>query len=253
MRDTRVIGFLRIVLPLSIMFSLLLICTVAFAQAPPAGAPPPPPSPEEAAKIWALQAADVAKSIGLTPELSTKLSDAYKAARESYSAAMDALRGQGQEARRDFGKMRELGVAEKGKFGEVLKGFLDADQTAKVLATLGSFNRRWDSMVSALMGMGLDEASMSKAMGLVTGYVAESDKIMQGVTEGGDFQAVREKAQALREKLDTDMGTVLSPEQVTKWKEATAMRGRQPRLPGGAPAPGAIAPGAPAPAPKPAE
>ena len=247
MRDSRASDLLRIVLPLALLLTLSLFSTSAFSQ-PPAGAPPAPLSPEETAKIWALQAADVAKSIGLTPELSTKLTDAYKAARESYSAAMDALRGQGQEARRDFGKMRELGVAEKGKFGEVLKGFLDADQTAKVLATLGSFNRRWDSMVSTLMGMGLDEASMSKAMGLVTGYVAESDKIMQGVTEGGDFQAVREKAQALREKLDTDMATVLSAEQMTKWKEATAMRGRQPRLPGGAPAPGA-----PAPAPKPAE
>jgi hypothetical protein len=141
----------------------------------------------------------------------------------------------------------EVNQAEKAKFETALKGFLNPEQTTKALATLGSFSRRWDPMVEALDGMNLEEKKKAEAMKLVADAVAESDKAMQAAMASGDRESVRDTMTKLREKLDADMGKILSAEQMTKWTEATAMRGGRGRSAGGQPAP---APEAPKPAAK---
>jgi hypothetical protein len=203
------------------------------AQPPAPGGTPP--SPEKMAKAWALEAKTVAQDLGLPAELTAKLVDAYKAARESQMAAVAAKLGQGR-GQRDFAAIREVAQAEKAKFETALKGFLNPEQTTKALAVLGTFNRRWDLMAAALDGMNLDEKKMAEAMKLVAGYVAESDKAMQAAMASGNRESMRETGTKLKEKLDGDMAKILSAEQMTKWNEATARRGG-PGRPGGQPAP----------------
>ena len=223
--------------------ALVLCCIGAIAQPPAPGATPP--SPEKMAKVWTMEAKSIAQSLSLSAELTTKLVDAYKAARESQMAAIRAKQTPGE--RPDFRQMMEVNQAEKAKLEAALKGFLNPEQTTKALATLGTFGRRWDPMVEALDGMNLDEKKKADAMKLVADAVAESDKAMQAAMASGDRESVRETMTKLREKLDADMAKILSAEQMTKWTEATAMRGGRGRSGGQQPAP---APEAPKPAAK---
>lgn len=204
---------------------VLVFSGVVFAQ---------PPGPERNEKAWELQAKCVAKDLELSDELSGKLVEAYKAARGSHSAAVAQLRGQQTGGGRgDMRAYQEANQAERAKFETALEGFLNEDQTAKVLATLGLFNWRWDSMVTALDGMNLDEKANAEAMKIVAAHVAESGKAMSEARASGDMESARETNRKLREKLDADLSKVLNAEQMAKWTEATAMRGR-----GGAGRPG---------------
>lgn len=212
----------------------LVFCCLGVGAQPPAagggpgggpGGPGGPGALERNEKAWEIQANSVAKSLSLSADQTTKLVKAYKEARESYIKAFEALRGE-QGSQRDRGKFMEVGKAEKAKFEAAIKGFLKPEQLSAALSSLGSFNRRWDSMVMALDGMKLDEKKMAEAMKLVIDFVVEQDKLMQTMASGGDFQAMREKMRPLREKLDTDMAKVLSADEMTKWTEATQMRGR---------------------------
>jgi len=218
--------------------ALMFCCIGAVAQE--AGRGGAAPNPEQNQKAWEMEAKAAAQSLKLSAELTTKLVDAYKAARESQMAAARAKMEQSGGGRPDFRALMEVNQAEKAKLETALKGFLNPEQTTKALAPLGTFNRRWDPMVTALGGMSLDEKTMTEAMKLVMDYIVESDKIMQAAAASGGFEAVREKAGSLREKLDADMAKVLPAEQMAKWKEATARRGGQGRRseqPAGQPAP----------------
>jgi hypothetical protein len=133
--------------------------------------------------------------------------------------------------RRDLSGMMEIAKAERAKFETAVKAFLTPEQTAKAALTLGSLSRQWDRLSDALDGLGLDDKTKAAGMKLLADYAAESDKAMQAA--GNDREGMREKNRALKEKLDADMGKVLSPEQLTKWTEATAMRGGRGRGQGG--------------------
>jgi len=233
---------------------LVLGCLGAVAQPPAPGGP----GLERNDKAWEMEAKCVAQEIALSAELTTKLVDAYKTARDSYMTAAREAMGEGGQ--RDYSKIIELNKTQAAKLETALKGFLKPDQTTKAMASLGTFNRQWDRMVTVLDGMKLDEKANTTAMKSVTEFVVESGKVRQAAVAGGDFQSLREKTAPLREKLDADLAKVLSAEQVTKWKEETAMRrggggggGRGPGQPPAPPAPPA-APAAPAapPAAKPA-
>jgi len=226
---------------------LMLCCIGAVAQAPAPGGPPL--GLEKNEKAWDLEAKTIAQDLGLSAELTTKLAQAYKAARESNIAAIRAKMEQSGGDRRNFAAMREVSLAERAKLETALKGFLNPEQTTKAIATLGTFSRRWDPMVTSLDGMNLEEKKKTEAMKLVAGYVAESDKAMQAAAASGDFQSVRDQMGKLKEKLDADLAKLLSAEQMTKWQEETAMRRGGQRREGGPPPASAPAP-APAPAAK---
>jgi hypothetical protein len=229
--------------------SLVLCCTGAFAQGRGPGGSPG--FLEKNEKAWEMEAKTVAQGIGLAAEPSKKLLDAYKAARESHIAALREAMGQG--GRPEPGKRMEVNKAEAAKFETALKGVLKPEEVTKAMASLGTFNSRWDRMVTVLDGMNLEEKPKTEAMKLVEQHVVESGKAMQAAAASNDFQSIREKSMQLREKLDADLAKVLSAEQMTKWKEETAMRGGAGR--GAGPGPGGpppAAPPAPPAAPKPA-
>ncbi len=209
----------------------VLFCTLAAflvaaclgAAAQPGGGRGEGPSPEMMTKAQTLEAATVAQSLSLPADKATKLAEAYKAARESHMTAMRAVMKPGE--RPDFEAMQGVTKAEAAKFETAVKAFLNPEQTATVLATLGTFNRRWDRMVLTLDGMGLAEKPKTDAMKLVMDNVAESGKAMQAMSGSTDREAMRAQQQKTREKLDTELAKVLSADQMTKWKAETAMRG----------------------------
>ena len=146
------------------------------------------------------------------------------------------------------GAIREVMTAERGKLETALKAFLTPEQATQAGSILGTFNPRWDMMVNALDGMGLEEKVKADAMKAVTGFVAESAKAREAA--GDDRNAARAKTMELREKLDGELGKILSADQLAKWKESTAFRrggggGARRDSPGDAPAAGAPAAGAP--------
>ena len=195
-------------------------------------------SPEISAKCWDLEAKFVAADLGLSAEQAGKVAEVYKAARQGHQAAMQAKMTPGQ--RPDFGAMMEVNKAERAKLEAALKGLLTPEQAGQAIASLGSFNRRWDPMVATLDGMNLDEKTKSAAMKLVLGFVVESDKALQAMVAPKDFQVMRDTSRKLKENLDAEMAKALSAEQATKWQEATGFHGGQnaPRR-GAPPAPGA--------------
>jgi Spy/CpxP family protein refolding chaperone len=196
----------------------------AFAQGRP-GAGPGVRSVQNVERAWELQAKGVAAELALTPELTGKLVDAYKAARQNHAKALQAGLQESGAERRDIDTFRKVNDAEKVKFEAAVKEFLTPEQTAKAVTTLGSFNRRWDRLVAVLDTLKLDEASLSKAMTRVAAYAAESDQVMRAAMEKDDFESARGDMTKLREKLDTDLAGILTPEQLAVWKETTAMRG----------------------------
>jgi Spy/CpxP family protein refolding chaperone len=199
----------------------LILCPLALAQQ--GGAGPGAISPEKAAKIWAMEAQTVASQLNLNAEQTQKLVDAYKTARQSQ---LEEIRSKMGEAGQDRTAFVEINKAQRAKLETALNGFLKADQTAKAMPTLGSFSRRWDVMVATLDEMNLDEQKKGEAMKLVADYAAESGKLMESAMAGGGGQNVREQMVQMKDKLDASLAKVLTPEQLTKWKEGTARRGR---------------------------
>lgn len=184
---------------------------------------PPAVVAERDAKVWEAQAKTVAADLALSGEQTTKLVEAYAAARESHATAAGAVAGPAE--RPDPQKMKEVTQAERAKFESALKAFLDEKQREQALLTLGSFFRRWDGMVEVLGEMDLAEEVREKALKRTAAYVAEWNKAMEAARASEDRESMREKANALKEKLDADMAALLSREQMAKWADATDKRG----------------------------
>jgi hypothetical protein len=80
-------------------------------------------------------------------------------------------------------------------------------------------------MTAVLSEMKLDPKVEAQAMDAVAAYTSESTAAMMAQPAPADREALRAKSQQAREKLDTEMAKILSPEQLAKWKESTARRG----------------------------
>jgi hypothetical protein len=193
-------------------------------------------SPEEAQAVWALQATHVAGKLELSKEQTTKLVDANKKARESYVAAIRAAM---EEARENadpddrgamYRAMREvrdkLTKAETDKLAKAVGAFLDKDKTKEAVKHLGVFSGSLDGMVNVIAGLKLDKAKQAKALDIVYASVAESTAALAKARASGDMETMRDVYTEQRAKLNEAMGKVLSEEQMTKWTEATARRGR---------------------------
>jgi Spy/CpxP family protein refolding chaperone len=205
------------------------LCVAAWsmgaAAQPPGGGPGRDQSPEETAKAIELEAKTVAQILSLNEEQTGKLVEAYKASRESQRAALQRGGGGGRGNWEERAKAVE---AEREKLATALKGFLSQEQTDKAMTYLGgsTMGRGWDRMVLLLDGMELEDAKKKEALARVAEYVVESNKAMEEARAASSFDGIREKMQASKTKLDEDLGKILSAEQLAKWKEGTAMRGR---------------------------
>lgn len=197
-------------------------------------------SPEQQATVWEAQARTAAKVAALGDDETTKLVEAYAAARKSHGEATQGMFGQGGRGGGGGGAMMEvmqLGQTKASEFAATVKEFLSEDQAAKVLPSLGSFNfqvaRQWDRMVAVVGRMELDEAKHGQALGLVNTFAADAAKASDDAISSGDFQSIRTASQEAKTKLDGKMAGVLSEEQLATWNEATQQRRRGGRGGGG--------------------
>jgi hypothetical protein len=206
----------------------------------------PPNGPEKNDKAVGIEVKAVAQSLNLSPEMAAKLEEAYKASRQSFLEARRDAHKPGERV--DFGKMREIAKAEREKFGDNVKGFLTSEQATKVVSVLGASARLMDPLAVTLDEMNLDDSTKAAAWKLVFDYVEATDGVMQAAQAANDFQALRDKGLAIKEKLDTDMASLLPPDKAAKWKETSARFGGQRPIRGGEHGPGQP----PIPAPRPA-
>lgn len=185
----------------------------------------PQMSPEQAAKVYDAQAKTVAKQLSLSDEETGKLAAAYKAARESYAAEMRKLREEAAGGGGNPMARLELTGSERAKLETALKEFLSGEKLDKAMASLGTFNNQGDAAVNALLEMNLEPEKLDKTLVIVDGYTAASGKAMDDAIAAMDFQSLRASNQELRAKLETDLATVLTAEQLEEFKSKTARRG----------------------------
>lgn len=211
--------YLLAVLP--VFCALLLGALPALAQPPVGGGP----SPAERQKLWAAEATSVAQIMGLPADQTQKLVDEYKAARESHGTAMRAQMEKGGRGEGARAAMMETTKTERAKLETALKGFLKPEQTTQALASLGTFNRRWDSMAGAIESMGLDPKVKGEVEKLVVQYVSESWAAMEKAVTAGNMESMRDTFRQNRDKLDAAVAKLMTPEQAAQWKEKTSFQG----------------------------
>ncbi len=180
-------------------------------------------APEKAQAAWTLAVRGVANELSLSKEATSKLNDAYKAARESYQKAMEELRGTGAGG---FEGFQDLTVRERGKLETALKGFLSDKQAAMAMEPLGTFNSEWDRMLDVLADFKLGNKNLFMALTLISTYVVDYSKAVSAAMASQDFQSMRTARETHKATLDSGIAEVLSKEQLATWNEATAPRRR---------------------------
>ncbi|MCA3004505.1 MAG: hypothetical protein LW650_08480 [Planctomycetaceae bacterium] len=207
-------------------------------------------SPEKAKAAWGAQAAAVAARLGLNEGEGKALAEAYVAARESHGkAAEEARRGMMERNREGGGggggpgggdreqmreraqeglrAMAELNKKEQEKFAKALEGKVAADKAASAVAVLGTFNRQYDVMTDALVGLKLEAGKQQQAMEVVERFVAAQEKARPAAGGEGDREGAREAMTAARNSMREEMAKVLSADEMKKFEETLpGARGR---------------------------
>lgn len=178
--------------------------------------------PEKAQAAWTLAARGVARDLKLTKQVTSKIIDAYKAARESYQKAMQGLSGGGG----GFQAFRDLAEKERGKLETALKGFLSDKQAAEAIESLGTFNGEWDRFLDVIAGFKLDDKKLFTALALVRTYVVDYDKARRSAMGSQDRQSMRTARATHKAALDGGLSKILTPSQLITWNQATAPRRR---------------------------
>jgi len=183
-------------------------------------------SQEKLDEIWRAQADGIGREIKLDKEKIAKVVAAYKASREAQAKEVQELFAGGQRGPGMFQEMREINETESGILKDNLMKFLSEKDSDTAVASLGSYNRQWDRLVSTILGFELEDAKQKKALELIAGYVVESNKARDEAIASGDFQSIRTASEELKGMLDMSIASLLSKEQVETWKTATERRRR---------------------------
>lgn len=214
-------------------------------------------SAEKSKAAWEAQAASVAKRLGYNEEQTKAVTKAYTEARESFNTASAKARDEAMQKMReereknkdnkdnqdgagrrgaglgDMAKaMEEVTKAEKEKFEKALPGSLSGDQRTKTIASLGAFNRQWDTLTDTILGMKLEAEKQQAAMEAIEDYSAAVAKLRPtaGGGAGGppseaDREKMRTEMESARKKLTESLKKSLTDEQLKKIEDATN-RGR---------------------------
>lgn len=200
-----------------------------------------PLSPEKAKAAWEWEVKGVAKSLGLTPEQTTKVIAAYTEARTSNNDAMEKMRNDMREkaqaaAQGDGGApedraamaaemqktVNEARKADADKLSAALAKDLSADQVTKAMKSLGSFNPSWDNMVNSIAEFKLGDEKTYQALTPIEAYVIAVDK----VRDSTDPEARRTAMTEARDSLTDSMKKILDEEQMGKFQRSIMGGGR---------------------------
>lgn len=215
------------------------------AQGGPGGRGRPSLEPEKQAAAWKVQASTVARSLRLDETETNQLTEDYEAARKGHGEAMAKLRedlGEGG----GFGNMQmylQLSDKSRGEFGAVLGEYIEEEQVATALESLGAFSSEWDRMADTLTGFDLAQTDLASALDSVMAYVVATTKARKEAIASFDFQVIRTLRQEAKEELDGKLASILSEEQMEDWTESTTRRRRGGPGGGGSGGPGGGGPG----------
>ena len=102
-----------------------------------------------------------------------------------------------------------------------------ADKAASAVAVLGTFNRQYDVMTDALVGLKLEAGKQQQAMEVVERFVAAQEKARPAAGGEGDREGAREAMTAARNSMREEMAKVLSADEMKKFEETLpGARGR---------------------------
>ena len=200
-------------------------------------------SSEKAEAAWKWQAKGVARELELASGETAKLVEAYVAGRKSLNKSIEERRRQPREAgegaeggegdrearrgrgggRGGFRMMNELAEEQRAAFKTTVAGFLNVNQAAKVVASLGSFNSSWDGMASAVLGFELDPDQTFAALLPIRKFITNVSEMRAS----GDWESMREGMSDARQQLLEELAGVLSEEQLAEFDKATSRRGRR--------------------------
>lgn len=213
--------------------AVCLVAVEAFAQPPRGGRGGPGgrggfgPPPEMRDQIWEMQAKAVAGDMRLSAEQTSKLVNAYTAARERHhDARREAFRTMDRGDRRgNFEAMQRLDEAQRAKLEKDLTAKFDEKTAAKAVSVLGLFNPQYDRLTHHIAEMSLTPDDEKRAMSIINKHVVALDKKLQSAREGGDFRGMREAMREQDENLNNDLAAVFTDAQQEKWQELNARRG----------------------------
>jgi hypothetical protein len=217
---------------LAILAALLLALgsTAAMAQRGfGRGGPQVDPKDQEA--VWSLQSKSVAHDLGLTGEAADKLAATYKAARERAMKAFEAVpSGEGGDFRSRMEAFRKVRDSEREALAKDLAGILDAEKAKKAGEEMGLFSGFWDVMTKSLADIVANEDTRIKAVLAVNASLVKMDKEFSANREGGGgSEGRRERFQKSRDELNTELGKILSEDEMKKWKESNENMGQRRR------------------------
>jgi hypothetical protein len=171
--------------------------------------------------IWKLQADEIAGSLDLSEEARVKLRGIYLANRKDLQEQLDAMDDGERSGQALLDDYRKLVEQERDKFKTALRDFLNEDQIAKAVATLGTFSRHWDRLLLAWEELGLDPEKSKQGHAMIAAYIVDAEKVRAKVPENSDVDSVRIAAEELKIALNLSLATLLSEEQQIQWESAT--------------------------------
>jgi len=218
LRTRKVFAGLTAVLCLTAVGLLAISSSVSAEEGRPRRAPI---DPEQAKKIWAVQATCAAGAAGIKGEDAEKVVKAYLAAQEAYAKKVADL----PRTRESSQQRRELGEKAAADLKEALTKAVGAEKAGKVIGLLSPFGMmgsRVNRMIGGLIEFKLPKEKLGKAVIAVMENNKEQAKLFAEARESGSFEGVREKMQPLTEALNKKLSAILSEEQMATWKEKYA-------------------------------
>jgi hypothetical protein len=165
--------------------------------------------PENARRVWYLQARHVATELGLEREDSMRLARAYASARQEHLEKVQAL-PQTPESGRQFWELR--GEASSALEKTLVEAFGE-EKGKKAAVALGAFNFLADNMAADIL------AAQEKALASVFDYQASVNKVVKEASDAGSWEGIREKFTALTGELFKKISAIFSEKQLGEWQE----------------------------------
>lgn len=182
-------------------------------------------TPEERESVWLLEAGSVSADLGLDTSKTQQLAAAYKVSRGRLQKAIEATLSKNYaEVRERFEAMFQARSVENELFAKDLETFLDKDQSQKAVEQLAAFSGMGDDAVKKMSDLVSDQDTLRKAVHVLNLHLIKFNSVIAGVMSGGGGvpEERREEMRKLIDDLNAELGTILTEDQLLKWKESTA-------------------------------
>ena len=154
---------------------------------------------------------------------------------EMYRKATLELDGADRNAR--LKATQKMDKEAREKLEASLKGVLDEKQMVQAMASLGTFNGRWDQYVRIVVGFQLKEKKQDNVLRILNQWNIDLVRAMR--EEGAADQdwdwlmknqaLIQAKQASIKKDLDAALAKALSTEELTVWSAATTPRERRRR------------------------